>query len=359
MTRPPKRGADSPSRRASKDRSASLAETQPTTRPMRWVDRPTTAKNTGIKVEQAKARPAATTATAPRAEAEPGSWRHRLRQLSALQVALLASLAVHAVVLSVRFVGPENIIRAFRDTPLEVILVNARSKEPALQAQAIAQANLAGGGEADKGRATSPLPAAATVQLGESAEDAKKRIEQLQDEQQQLLAQLRREIATLTPPDPARDEGTPEEREKDERRRQLLRLLAEIEKRVNDENAKPKKRYISPATREEVYALYYDSLRRRIEERGTRNFPEHNGQKLYGELTMNVTVDATGRVVEADIVRSSKSRRLDTQALSIVRSAAPFGPFNDAMRAKADQIVVTSRFRFTREDGLETSLSPR
>ena len=227
------------------------------------------------------------------------------------------------------------------------------------KAQAIAQANLAGGGEAEKGRATSPLPAAATVQLGESADDSKKRIEQLQDEQQQLLAQLRREIATLPPPDPQRDNGTPSERDQEDRRKQLLRLLAEIEKRVNEENARPKKRYISPATREEVYALYYDALRRRIEERGTRNFPEHNGQKLYGELTMNVTVDATGRVIEADIVRSSQSRRLDTQALSIVRAAAPFGPFNDAMRAKADQIVVTSRFRFTREDGLETSLSAR
>jgi protein TonB len=29
------------------------------------------------------------------------------------------------------------------------------------------------------------------------------------------------------------------------------------------------------------------------------------------------------------------------------------------MRAQADQIVVTSRFRFTREDGLETTLSER
>ena len=61
----------------------------------------------------------------------------------------------------------------------------------------------------------------------------------------------------------------------EERRRQLLQLLAEIEKRVNEENARPKKRYISPATREEVYAIYYDVLRRKIEERGTRNFPEY------------------------------------------------------------------------------------
>ena len=59
---------------------------------------------------------------------------------------------------------------------------------------------------------------------------------------------------------------------------------------------------------------------------------------------MNVTVDANGRVVEAEIVRPSRSKRLDAQAIAIVQAAGPFGPFSPAMRAKADQIVVTSRF---------------
>ncbi len=275
------------------------------------------------------------------------------RDLSAMHWALVASTAVHGALLTVRFVDPERFNRAFRDTPLEVILVNARGEEAPLKAQAIAQANLAGGGEALKGRATSPLPSAATMQLGDSADEAQRRIDRLQQEQQQLLAQIRREIAVLPAPDQRRDTGTPQQRDEDERRKHLLRLLAEIEKRVNDENARPKKRYISPATREEVYALYYDALRRRIEERGTRNFPELNGRKLYGELTMNVTVDASGRVVEAEIVRASRSRRLDQQALAIVQAAAPFGPFSAAMRAQADQIVVTSRFRFTRDGALD------
>ena len=283
----------------------------------------------------------------------------RWRRLSALHWALLVSTAVHGALLTVRFVDPESFNRVFRDTPLEVILVNARSDEAPTKAQAIAQARLAGGGEADKGRATSPLPVAAITELGDSNEEARRRIEQLQHEQQQLLAQMRRELAALPPPDPRRDSGDPAERDRDERRRQLLRQLAEIEKRVNEENARPKKRYISPATREEIYALYYDALRRRIEERGTRDFPEHQGRKLYGELVMNVTVDALGRVVDAEIVRPSASRVLDARALAIVRAAAPFGPFSAAMRSQADQIVVTSRFRFTREDGLETTLSSR
>ncbi|HPM68640.1 MAG TPA: energy transducer TonB, partial [Piscinibacter sp.] len=213
------------------------------------------------------------------------------RKLSTLQLALLFSVGVHAALLGVRFVDPEGFNRVFQDTPLEVILVNSRSGEAPSVAAAIAQANLQGGGDAERGRATSPLPPAATIEMGDSNEDARRQVEQLMETQQQLLAQMRRELALLPPPDPQRDQGAPEERSLEEKRRRLVELLAEIEKRINEENARPKKRYISPATREEVYALYYDQLRRKIEERGTRNFPEYQGKKLYGELVMNVTVD--------------------------------------------------------------------
>jgi protein TonB len=275
--------------------------------------------------------------------------------LGTLQWSLLVSVVFHVALLALRIADPERFNRMFQDTPLEVILVNAKTDERVANAQAIAQAALAGGGEADAGRATSPLPPSATIEVGESLEDARRKVEQLQEQQQQLLAQIRREVALLPPPDPAREAGTPEERAQEERRKQLLRLLASIEKRINEENARPKKRYISPATREAEYAIYYDSLRRRIEDRGTRDFPEINGKKLYGELTMNITIDAEGRVVEADIVRPSNSRILDRRAIAIVRAAGPFGRFSTDMRKQADQIVVTSRFRFTRDDGLETT----
>ena len=280
-----------------------------------------------------------------------------LKKLSALHIALLVSLAVHGALLTLRFVDPQAFNRMFQDTPLDVVLVNSRSGEAPDKAQAIAQANLAGGGEAERGRATSPLPPSALIELGEANEESRKQIEKLQQAQTQLLTQIRRELALMPAPDPQRDQGSPDERALEEKRRQLIQLLAEIEKRINDENARPKKRYISPATREEVYAIYYDQLRRKIEERGTRNFPEHQGRKLYGELTMNVTVDAQGRVIETEIVRPSGSTVLDKRAVAIVRAASPFGAFSAAMRRQADQLVVTSRFRFTRDDGLETTLT--
>ena len=279
-------------------------------------------------------------------------------RISTLQGALLVSLSVHAALIGWRWVDPMGFDRVFRATPLEVILVNARSNETPSEAQALAQAALAGGGALAQGRATSPLPATPQAEMGNAPDEARKRVDQLQDRQQQLLAQIRREMALLPPPDPQRDSGTPHEREQEERRRQLLKLLAEIEKRINDDNASPRKRYVSPATREVAYALYYDKLRRRIEERGTRDFPEAQGRKLYGELTMNITVDVQGRLLEADVVRGSGNPPLDRRAVAIVQAAAPFGRFNSAMREQTDQIVVTSRFRFTRDEALEATLLP-
>ncbi|CDN86080.1 MULTISPECIES: energy transducer TonB [Hydrogenophaga] len=280
----------------------------------------------------------------------------RLRNLSTLQLALLVSLGVHAALLAVRFVDPERFDRVFKDTPLEVILVNARSDQRPEKAQAIAQASLAGGGDAERGRATSPLPPAATARLGDTPDEEVRRLEALMEQQTQLLAQVRRALATMPPPAPAAERQSRESIEREQKRQALVRVLAEIEKRINEENARPRKRYISPATREAVYAVYYDGLRRRIEQHGTANFPESGGRKLYGELTMVITVNHTGQVLDTEVVQGSGNRLLDGRARAIVRGLS-FGRFNEAMRRQADQIVVVSRFRFTREDGLQTQLS--
>ena len=282
-----------------------------------------------------------------------------LKSLSTLQIALGVSVTVHAALLAVRIVDPEGFNRVFQDTPLEVVLVNARTHERVDKAQAIAQASLAGGGEAESGRATSPLPASALTSIGDAADDEQKKIETMQEQQMLMLANLKRTLAALPPADPKLANANPEAAAREEKRRHLVKLLAEIERRINEENARPKKRYISPSTREEVYAIYYDSLRRKIEERGTSNFPEAAGRKLYGELTMIVTVNHDGRVLDTEVVETSGNRTLDRRAATIARVAGPFGRFNEAMRRKADQIVVVSRFKFTRDDTLETKLTSR
>lgn len=276
--------------------------------------------------------------------------------MSTLTLTLGVSIAIHAALLTVRFVAPEQFNRVFQDTPLEVILVNAHTQERPEKAQAIAQAALAGGGDAAQGRASSPLPYSALTAIGDDFEERQKRLDAMQEQQAVMLTQLRKQLSSMPQFDPRQHSAQQDREQQEQKRKQLIKLLAEIEKRINEENARPKKRYISPATREEVYAVYYDGLRRKVEDKGTENFPEHNGKKLYGELVMVLTVNHDGRVLETEIVQGSGNRQLDTRAQAIARAAGPFGHFGPAMRAKADQIAVVSRFNFTREQTLETNV---
>jgi protein TonB len=276
--------------------------------------------------------------------------------MSTLSLTLGVSIAIHAALLTVRFVAPEQFNRVFQDTPLEVILVNAQTQERPEKAQAIAQAALAGGGDAARGRATSPLPYSALTAIGDDFEERQKKLDAMQEQQTVMLTQLRKQLSSMPQFDPREQSQQQDREQQEQKRKQLIKLLAEIEKRINEENARPKKRYISPATREEVYAVYYDGLRRKVEDKGTENFPEHKGKKLYGELVMVLTVNHDGRVLDTEIVQGSGIPQLDTRAQAIARAAGPFGHFGPAMRAKADQIAVVSRFNFTREQTLETNV---
>lgn len=275
---------------------------------------------------------------------------------SPLALALLLSLAVHAVLLTVRFVAPEQFNRVFKDTALEVILVNAQSQERPEHAQAIAQANLAGGGDVAQGRATSPMPYSALTRIGDDFEERQRQIDALQERQTTLLTQLRQRLAALPEYDPREAAQQQAREQQEQKRKQLLKQLAELEKRINEENARPKKRYISPATKEAAYAVYYDALRHKVEEKGTENFPEVGGRKLYGDLIMVLTINHDGRVLETEIVESSGQQDLDRRAQAIAYASGPFGSFTPAMRAQADQIVVVARFSFTRDQVLQANV---
>jgi periplasmic protein TonB len=287
------------------------------------------------------------------------SIKQRLKGFSAMQIALAVSFVVHAIPLTIRFVDPENFNRVFQDSPLEVILVNAATNEKPEKAQAIAQSSMAGGGESEAGRATTFLPASELTSIGDADTDTRQKLDNMQDQQSQLLMQLKKQLALMPAPDVNSAPRTTEAKAQEEKRRQLSKLLGEIEKRITQENARPKKRYISPATREEVYAIYYDQLRQKIEAIGTANFPIAAGKKLTGKLAMIVTVNYDGHILATEVIESSGSLTLDRRAQAIVNSASPFSTFSPAMRKKADQIVFISYYHFTSDDTLVTKLRSR
>jgi protein TonB len=288
-----------------------------------------------------------------------------LRSFSTLQIALGVSFAVHAVLLAVRFVDPESFNRVFDDTPLEVILVNTNTKEKAPdKALAIAQTSLAGGGDAAKGRATSPLPPSALTEIGDSIEDARRQAEvELLQQQTVLLQQKKQEVLAMKPPE-LRQATRAELAGFEEKRRQQLKLIAEIERRVSEENARPRRRYITPSTREEVFAIYYDGLRRKIEDKGTTNFPEAGGKRLYGQLVMQVTVAFSGQITDTLVESSSGNATLDRRAQAIAKSAGPFGTVPDKVQAKLlktgyNRLAFIQTFTFARDGTLEARLVDR
>ncbi len=289
--------------------------------------------------------------------ARPPAGRLQPSPHRGLSWALGLSVAVHAGLVGFRFAAPEAYNRVFQDTPLEVILVNARSQERPQETHALAQVRLAGGGEGSQVRlSSSPLPPAMNADPGMDLSATPKQIEVLKMQQMRLLTQLKDEFAVLTRENAGDKADSPDREAKVQRHQQLARQLAQIEQRVDQTQGAARKRYISPATQEVVYAIYYDKMRRTIEYRGTLNFPEAAGERLYGQLTMVITVDSQGQLLSTEVARSSGQPLLDERAVAIVRNAAPFGNFTTQMRAQADQIVVVTRFNFSRDDTLGTKM---
>ena len=267
-------------------------------------------------------------------------------RLTPMQIAIVVSLLLHSGLLVFRWADPQGFDRLMTQMPLDIILVNARSSAAAPdKPQALAQANLQGGGDVAQGRAQSPLPLSERRQSGQADDAATAKLRQLKQQQSALLAQVKQQLSINSTRQSA---NASEAAAIDQQRRQLLDTLAEIEQRINEQNARPRTRYVSPSTREVSYALYHDHMRRLIEEHGTRFFPQIQGRKLYGSLTLMLTVNAQGRVIASQVLKSSGQPELDKLALALAENAGPFGTFSAEMKREFDQLAMVSRYTFKR-----------
>ncbi|MES2535114.1 MAG: TonB C-terminal domain-containing protein [Pseudomonadota bacterium] len=284
-----------------------------------------------------------------------------------LSIAIAASVLAHGAMLAVRFSTPDAFRFQPADPGLEVILVNAKHDKKPLKADALAQANLDGGGNADAGRAKSPLPDLRRSEDGDSVQATKRRIAELEEQQHRLLSQATRKTPFSAPPLSDQDRPQPapplpDGADKVDSAKALQRREAEIAKNIEDYNKRPKKTQITPSTREVGYAMYYATLQKKIENLGTVRFPQQNGKKLYGELVIYIPIFDNGSIYEKEggprVEISSGNAALDQAALRIVRGAAPFGPFPERMRStgKNDVWEIITRFKFTRDDVLEAEL---
>lgn len=284
-----------------------------------------------------------------------------------LAMAFTISALVHGVALLLNFIAPEPPKAPPADPGLEVILVNAKHRQAPLKAEALAQANLEGGGLHDQGRAKSPLPDMKKNTDGDSLLQAQRRVEELETRQQKLLDQVKHDSVVRSPT--LLDKMRPEEplhptdgRDTFDSNQVVARAVAEINQTIEDQNKRPKRTYISPSTREVGYALYYKAMQKKVENFGTLNFPQRDGKKLYGELTMQIPIFQDGSIYEKEggpvVLKGSGNAELDAAAIRIVRRASPFGKFPANMRShdKEDLWIVITRFKFTRDQQLETEV---
>ncbi|MGB4466432.1 MAG: TonB family protein [Azovibrio sp.] len=275
---------------------------------------------------------------------------------SPLSLALAVSFLLHGLLLSLYFTFP-GASQKRQDKTLDVILVNSRSASKPSTAQALAQANLDGGGNTDADRrAATPLPPTRKTRSGEQLEQMQRRVQELENRQRELLAKASQ---ARTQPQEKADEPLPKPAPSTgfdlaEAARAMARMEGEINKNTEEYNKRPRKKFIGARTSEYRFAQYIEDWRQKVERVGTLNYPEAARGKLYGTLILTVTLDKNGEVLFISIDKSSGHKLLDDAARRIVQMASPYAPFPPAISQDTDQLAISRAWTFTRSDSLET-----
>ena len=109
-----------------------------------------------------------------------------------LMWALGLSVLLHAGLLTLKWASPATFDRLFDTQTLEVVLVNSRSNNAPDTAMALAQVNLAGGGQVPGTRMqSSPVSASKKDQSGQELQQVEKKIEALKNEQVRAVGNMK------------------------------------------------------------------------------------------------------------------------------------------------------------------------
>lgn len=287
-------------------------------------------------------------------------WSALDRASRVLYASVAFSILLHAVLISVHFRFPDALRLKSAQSPLEVVLVNTKTREKPAKAEARAQANLDGGGNTDENRrARTPLPVTSPRDPGRDLAQAQRRVKELEEQQQRLLAQAAKAPASVAPEAPKQtpaQETSPQPSGRDLADLSLaaMRLQAQIDKRVSEYQKRPRKNFIGARAREYRFAQYEEEWRAKIERLGTLHYPAEARGKLYGNLQLAVTLRPDGTVDSVDLIRSSGLKVLDQAAFLIVKLSAPFAAFPPDIRKDTDLLVITRTWFFDQGDRIWT-----
>jgi len=267
--------------------------------------------------------------------------------------ALLLSLGVHALLLITGSAVSGDRLEVPAAPPLEVVLVNTAGLPSTIAPEVLAQVDLGGGGRNALHSSLRTLPSTA----GE--------------------APVSRWTATQSPDKvdgvviEAQPQSVPAQGTEDPdsgRSRQLARLQAQIDQRMDDLSQLPKTLVYGLNAHGVVWADWADRWVRRVESVGSQRLATRAGRaqpaavsggarrlqgEPSGELLVSVEVDRTGRVVRVQVHGPPPDPELQRWVHATLQAAAPFEPFSAAMRSEGDVISMVRIWRFGHE-GLRT-----
>ena len=279
----------------------------------------------------------------------------RFGLVATMQVAIISSIAFHA--LAIVGLGFKLVHGPQWDAPhnvMDVVLVNSRSATKPQKADALAQANLDGGGNTDqKLRAKTPFPAVDPKDPSPELRAAEARMKQLESEAKDLMTRMKSKatVAQLEKPaaNPAKSDA--EARDLVDKSMEIARLEAQIAREHQAYQERPKRKFIGARTSEYRFAHYIDNWRQKIERIGNLNYPEEaKARRIYASLQLTVAIKSDGEVESVEVNRSSGHKFLDQAAIRIVRLSAPYERFPDNIRKDTDILHITRTWTFTKGD---------
>jgi protein TonB len=275
-----------------------------------------------------------------------------------LAMPVIFSLCLHAFILfGIGFVLPDPSKTKNFLQPLEVVLVNSKSKSRPLKADSLAQNNLDGGGNTpDNKRASTPLPNLSNDKQF-TPEQAKQHLQKLEQQVKKLMTQAKSlHSVPQEHTDKQKQDGSDMNgRDLVQRSMEIARLEAQISRDFNAYQKIPQRKFIGARTQEYRYAQYIEDWRVKVERIGNLNYPSQaRQQKIFGKLQMTVSIRSNGTLESVEVTKSSGQRILDAAAVRIVKLAAPYAPFSEDIRKETDVLSIVRTWSFTPNDQVET-----
>ena len=280
----------------------------------------------------------------------------RLPVKKALIGSMTFSVVLHAFALfGIALVLPDPHKTGSLAQPLQVVLVNAKSQSKPVKADALAQADLDGGGNiAEDRQAKTPLPAIRDDRQF-TPEKRTKSVAQLEEESRKMLTKLKSDY-NLTLPEPEKQQSNASLSGDDlvQKSLEIARLEAQINKNHDAYQKLPRRKFVGARTQEFRFAQYIEDWRVKVERIGNLNYPEQaRRQQLYGKLQLSVSIKADGSVENVEVSRSSGHRILDAAAERIVKLGAPYAPLPPDITKDTDILTIIRTWTFTSSDRLE------